>query len=220
MNLKKLRGTSLLGLFLLIPLLLSSCNMMGIDSPFTFVADGGSLTAKMAIASGDPTLMLQCLARIASDYNSGNLSSAEMGEAALDMIDLLAVLSRVINAVIPIIVDNKVPDDYYADAEQFLNIADINYLADIADDSVAADLINHALSADPTALQYFWMAMGLYAWYYLSGALESLDQDSYDYVIDRVNEAQLVASDAGNTEVVDLLEWFETEFSAYDPSLP
>ncbi len=136
-------------------LVLSSCNMTAANSPFSDFAQGSKLPAEFAIASGNVGLMLGCLAGLDDDLQSGGLSNREAGEIALDMIDLLAVLSQVMPNLVPYLIEGdqvallNAVDDFYDPAGE-------TYLKRIGRDS----LIEYGLNAEPSPLQLLWGALG------------------------------------------------------------
>ena len=145
-----------------------SCEFSDAGNVFAGTAYGGHLPAEYAIASGDPVLMLECFAVIYQAWEAGTLSGRAQGKAALDLIDLLAVLSRVITALIPVLLDNQSPVNF-DDPADFFSSADIDYLADIA----ANRLLDSALTSgsDPSPLQFLWSVLGILAYeIYVNGA--------------------------------------------------
>ncbi len=136
---------------LFLSLVLSSCNMITADSPFAPFVNVGDLPVKYVIASGDPYLMLECLKNQAVLIEDTNLSASEKGEIALDMIDLLAVLSKSISNLLPYLSGNLSPD-LLIELEDFYSTSYGRYLIEIQ----ARDLMGYGKFSEPSPLQYFW----------------------------------------------------------------
>ncbi len=184
-------------LIAILNLVLSSCNMTAANSPFSDFAQGSKLPAEFAIASGNVGLMLGCLAGLDDDLQSGGLSNREAGEIALDMIDLLAVLSQVMPNLVPYLIEGDqvalldAVDDFYDPAGE-------TYLRRIGEES----LIDYGLYAEPSPLQLFWGALGLVIYDELTNpgdytTMSGSNLDQYNAVID---EAILQAAEVENPE--------------------
>ncbi|MCK5735048.1 MAG: hypothetical protein KAH21_01165, partial [Spirochaetaceae bacterium] len=138
-------------------LILSSCNMSPADSLFTSFAQGSKIPAEYAIASGNAGLMLGCLAGLEREFNSTGLSGLERGEIALDMVDLLAVLSQSMIVLFSYILEGSPPGDL-ADIDSFYSSPiDAEYLIRIANEK----LMEYGINADPSPMQLFWSILGL-----------------------------------------------------------
>ena len=141
----------------LLLLVLSSCNMSPADSLFTSFAQGSELPAEYAIASGNIGLMVGCLAGLERQFNSTGLSDLERGEIALDMVDLLAVLSRSMIVLFSYILEASSPVGL-TDIDSFYpSPVDAEYLIRIANEK----LMEYGINADPSPMQLFWSILGL-----------------------------------------------------------
>ena len=205
-NVIKIITVSITVLLLLIP---PACNMTPADSLFTSIADGSKLPAEFAIASGDAGLMLGCLSGLNTRQNSGGLSETERGEIALDMIDLLAVLSNAMVDLVPYLLEGVPPT--LLEIEDFFESTDNNYLVSIAEDN----LIDYGLNADPAPMQLFWGALGMAAYeYQIQGNWLDVTYDNiiitsplYDVI---VAEADLMAAQGTNPYFLLLFDKFRT----------
>ncbi len=193
-------------LFLLI---FPACNMTPADSLFTSMANGSKLPVEFAIASGDVGLMLGCLSGLNAQLDSSGLSETERGEIALDMIDLLAVLSNAMVTILPYLLEGAPPIDLI-DIGDFYDSANVNYLISIAEDK----LIEYGINADPAPMQLFWGALGMAAYeYQLQGndwtqvTYVNITNTSplYDVII---AEAELMAVQGTNPYFLTLLDRF------------
>ena len=146
-------------LFAILALVLSSCNMTAANSPFSDFVQGSKLPAEFAIASGNVRLMLGCLAGLNDDLDAGGLSDREAGEIALDMIDILAVLSDAMPSLIPYLIEGD-QVAFLTAVENFYDPAGETYLLRIGQQS----LMEYGLNADPSPLQLLWGAIGLYVY--------------------------------------------------------
>lgn len=153
---KKIKSVCL-GVVVLLPFFLVACNMSLADSFFTSIAQGAELPVEYAIASGDTGLMLGCLAGLEERLNSGSLSEKERGEIALDMVDLLAVLSNSMNTLFPYLLEDSPPEDLSQLESFFATDTAAEYLIRIAENK----LMEYALYAAPSPMQLFWGILGL-----------------------------------------------------------
>ncbi|GEM_PF-4035352 len=190
---------SILGIFMIS--VLSSCNLS--------LVNGSNLPAEYAIASGDVSLMLSCLGGLESKLHSGNLSVLEQGEIALDMIDILAVLSNAFVIILPYLLEGVPPDPLIL-IDDFYNEAGEGYLIRIEEDK----LIEYGINANPSSMQLFWGVLGLIAYETVVNGVDynflSFEQKIfYDAM---VLEAQQKAAEGNNSDYIPLLNQLRTVF--------
>jgi hypothetical protein len=214
MKKRQLRTLALLVLPLFI---FSSCEMAHTRNGFNGIADGSKVPVPMAIASGDTWIMIECLGSLRNKLNECGLSEFERGKIALDMIDLLAVLSGAIVKIGPYLLEDIPPTNFAAPVE-FFESADDGTLAQIAEEK----LMEFGIYADPSPMQLFWSLLSLI-----------LIQDTYpalsfDYVTDLspseqimydqiVNEAVEQGAVGTNAQFLPLLSHFRS-FITSDPN--
>lgn len=196
---------------ILILLLLSACNMTGYNSPWSSLAKGGNLPAELAIASGDRELMLDCFHQLFDDFKSGGIAGGLRAEAALDMIDLLAVLSDVVRSLIPYILDGADPTNL-DELSDFLDSANQSFLLTLGSEQ----FINDGEAAGPSPLQYFWSALGLHV--YLLDQYGpppvGIPPGEHQFMLDLLDSAEQEAADSGNNQLEAFFTQFESLFVA------
>jgi hypothetical protein len=191
----------------LLLLVIGSCNMTSSDSPLVFAANGANLPAQYAIASGDAGLMLECLAGLNSQLKTGNLSDYQRGEIALDMIDILAVLSNAMAELLPFLIEGTPPanldnlQDYYdASTEQ--------YLLEIYEDR----LMDFGIVADPSPMQMLWAVLAVVIYQTVVNGVDygtMLPADALKYN-SYVAESQQTAADGTNPYYRPVLDRLRT----------
>jgi hypothetical protein len=140
----------------LLLLFFGSCEMNSSDSPLIIAANGVNLPAEYAIASGDAGLMLECLAGLNDQLKTGNLSDYHRGEIALDMVDLLAVLSNAMVDLTPYLVGGRLPD-LLDELEDYYDPSTEDYILDIYE----GRLMEFGILADPSPMQMFWAVLAI-----------------------------------------------------------
>ncbi len=192
---------------LIIIAIISVLMLSGLTSCNNSLAKGSNLPAEYAIASGDVRLMLSCLSGLDSQLQSGGLSDLERGEIALDMVDILAVLSKAFVTILPYLLEGEPPgsltliDDFYDETGE-------SYLTRIAEDR----LMEYGINADPSPMQLFWGILGLAVHTNVVGDYNSLSADlksSYDAM---VLDAQQKAAEGSNPDFILLLNQLRTVF--------
>jgi len=193
---------------LIIIAIISVLTLSGLTSCNISLVKGSNLPAEYAIASGDVRLMLSCLSGLDSQIQSGGLSDLERGEIALDMVDILAVLSKAFVTILPYLLEGEPPgsltliDDFYDETGE-------SYLTRIAEDR----LMEYGINADPSPMQLFWGILGLAVYENaVSGDYNSLSADlksSYDAM---VLDAQQKAAEGSNPDFILLLNQLRTVF--------
>lgn len=204
---------------ILVVLILSSCNMMDVSHPFAFFANGGSLSSDMAIASGDPQLMLDCLQSLNTELHSDSLAPEEHSQVALDMIDLLAVLSQVAESLVPYILESA-DTGTLDDLEDFLDSSVGDYLSRIAEEN----LMYHGILGKPSPMQKLWACLGVIAYAFILDSTPpfldpgDITEEQYDQMIVWIGEARVTAAEAENEDFLALLNQLESLLVPLDPS--
>ncbi len=180
---------------------LSSCNIS--------LVKGSNLPAEYAIASGDTGLMLSCLGGLNSQLQSGSLSDLERGEIALDMVDILAVLSNAFVTILPYLLEGEPPDPLNL-IDKFYDEAGEGYLTRIGEDR----LMEYGINAEPSPMQLLWGILGLavYETVVNGGNHNSLNAEQiilYDVMI---LDAQQKAAEGSNSDFILLLNQLRTVF--------
>ncbi|RKX82332.1 MAG: hypothetical protein DRP70_16525 [Spirochaetes bacterium] len=195
----------------LIIVILGVLILSGFTSCNISLVKGSNLPAEYAIASGDTRLMLSCLGGLNSQLESGGLSDLERGEIALDMVDILAVLSNAFVTILPYLLDGE-PLAPLVLIDDFIDEAGESYLTRIAEDR----LMEYGINADPSPMQLFWGILGLavYESVVNGGDYNSLSlspdlKSSYDAM---VLDAQLEAAEGSNPDFILLLNQLRTVF--------
>jgi hypothetical protein len=191
--------------------------MNSTDSPLVIAANGANLPAQYAIASGDAGLMLECLGGLSDQLKTGNLSDYQRGEIALDMIDILAVLSKAMAELVPFLIEGTPPADL-DDLQDYYDSSTQQYLLEIYEDQ----LMDFGILADPAPMQMFWAVLAVVIYQtVVNGAdyddmvalfpADALIYDSY------VAEAQLQAADGTNSHYLPVLDRLGTLFENFVP---
>lgn len=195
-----------LGLLLAITFMLSSCEMAQTRSDWNGLADGAKLPAEFAIASGEPIIILQCLGGLRDQFNEGGLSDIERGEIALDMIDLIAVLSNAVHNLAPFLLGEEDPA-ILSEIDDFFDSADIAILNLIAQEQ----LMESGIYADPAPMQLFWSILSLASYTGLDySAMTLAEQAFYNQI---VAEAENQANEGSNTTFAPLLSEFRSHMN-------
>lgn len=210
MNKLGLKASGLILLLLMIPLFFSSCDISAAQDGWSNLADGAKVTPALAIASGNPSIMQECLDGLISQFDEPGLTNEQRGEIALDMIDLLAVLSRAVVDLAPYLF-GEVDPATMTDINEFYQTIDSQFLITISEKR----LMTYGLNADPAPTQLLWSLLSLViragldnGEYNLLSADEKAD---FQYMVD---EANALAAEGTNTTFVPLLNQFRTLLGA------